>query len=228
MRGRGGFHGRRVGRPLREGRRRLLEEKLPELRADLPEQGEMDPRTLLADGPREAWVEIGFGGGEHLAWQAERHPRIGFLGCELFRNGIASLLHLAEDRGLANVRIADVEAGVLLDALAEGSVSRLFVLFPDPWPKTRHHKRRLIQAATVDRMAHVLADSAEFRFATDHGEYARWTLARLLAHPALDWTAERAANWRVRPGDWPPTRYEKAALAAGRSPVFFTFVRRPR
>jgi tRNA (guanine-N7-)-methyltransferase len=206
----------------------LLEKRLPELRTPLPEGEDLDPRTLFPGGSREAWVEIGFGGGEHLAWQAEQHPGVGFLGCELFRNGIASLLHHTEDRGLANVRIADVEAGDLLETLAEGSVSRLFVLFPDPWPKTRHHKRRLIQTATVDRVAHALADSAEVRFATDHGEYARWALARFLAHPALDWTAERSVDWRIRPGDWPATRYEKAALAAGRPPFFFTFARRPR
>ena len=194
----------------------------------MPEDGRLQPAAFFPSALRDIWLEIGFGGGEHLAAQAERHRDTGFLGCDLFTNGIASLVRHVDERGLENVRIADVEAMRLLAALPDACIGRVFLLFPDPWPKRRHHKRRFVQPAALDALARVLADDAEFRFATDHGAYARWTLALVLAHDAFAWPAETADDWRRRPSDWPETRYEAAALAAGRRPVYLTVRRRPR
>lgn len=150
------------------------------------------------------------------------------LGCEVFQNGVASLLRHVREQGLANVRIAETNSFRVLGSLPETSIGRAFLLFPDPWPKARHHRRRFVRGEVLDLLARALADGAEFRFATDHADYCAWVLARLLAHPAFAWAAEHPADWRVRPADWPPTRYEERALAAGRSPVFLTFQRRPR
>ena len=222
---RSGFHGRRKGRALGKRRTRLLETLLPQFSVALPESGRLDLGALFPGGG-PVWVEIGFGGGEHLAWQAEQHPETGFVGVELFVNGIASLLRHIDERRLSNVRVLAEEAGAVLAALPDAAVGRLFALFPDPWPKARHHKRRLIRPAILDEIARVLAPGAEFRFATDHGGYCRWTLARLLAHPGLAWPAETAADFRARPADWPATRYEQAAAAEGRPATYLTFVRR--
>lgn len=188
----------------------------------------MRPNALFPPDLRDLCLEIGFGGGEHLARQAELHPETGFLGCDLFTNGIASLVRHIDERRLENVRIADVEATLLLAALPDACIGRVFLLFPDPWPKRRHHKRRFVQPAALDALARVLADDAEFRFATDHSPYARWTLALVLAHEAFAWPAETADDWRRRPPDWPETRYEAAAVAGGDRPVYFAFRRLPR
>lgn len=191
----------------------------------------LDPAAIpwgLADERPEVWLEIGFGGGEHLAAQAERHVDVAFLGCELFLGGIASLLRHIRDRGLDNVRIVADDAGALMAALGEASISRLFLLFPDPWPKTRHHKRRLVNAETLDHLARILRDGATVRFATDDRGYCAWTLGRFLAHAAFDWPAEHPGDWRQRPADWPATRYERAAVKAGRRAAYLTFVRHPR
>ena len=219
------FHGRRRARALRPLRRRLLDEVLPKLRFEPPDAGRIDPAALPGGGGRPLWLEIGFGGGEHLAWQAEHNPGVEFLGCDLFLNGIASLLRHVQDRRLENVRMAECEATALLQALPDGAVARAFVLFPDPWPKKRHHKRRLMRRDTFDQFARTLAPGAELRFATDHGGYARLTLALALAHRSFTWPAMRREDWRERPSDWPETRYEAAARQAGRRPVFFTFRR---
>lgn len=223
------LHGRRLGRPLRAGQRRLIEQHLPALRIAPPPPGErLDPAGLFDAAPRAVWLEIGFGAGEHLAEQAAAHPEVGLIGCEVFVNGIASLLREIEQRRLANLRIYQDDARGLIEVLPEASLTRCFLLFPDPWPKTRHGKRRFIQPATLDRLARVLADGAEFRFATDDPAYLRWTLRHLLDHPAFDWPARGPDDWRVRADDWPATRYEAKALRAGRQPSYLRFRRRAR
>jgi tRNA (guanine-N7-)-methyltransferase len=174
------------------------------------------------------WLEIGFGAGEHLAEQAERHPEIGFIGSEVFEDGIVRLLGEIARRGLGNVRLFIDDARLLLDTLPAASIGRVFVLFPDPWPKRRHHKRRLIAPATLDLLAAVTEDRAELRLATDDRGYLAWMLEHLTAHPDFHWLARRPADWRERPPDWPPTRYEEKARAAGRRPAFLRFCRRPR
>jgi tRNA (guanine-N7-)-methyltransferase len=222
------FYGRRRGRPLRSGQRELQTTLLPHLSFAAPRDQRLDPANLFADAPREIWLEIGFGGGEHLAEIATQHPDIGFIGCEVFENGIAKLLREIERRGLGNIRIHPDDARPLLAALSPRSIGRVFILFPDPWPKARHHKRRLVAPATLDRLADIMTDGAELRLATDDPGYLSWMLEHVTRHPAFCWTARRAADWRERPPDSPPTRYEAKARAAGRSPAFLRFKRRRR
>lgn len=194
----------------------------------MPESGRADPVELFAEPPGAIWLEIGFGGGEHLAAQAESHPDIGFIGCEVFENGVAKLLGEIDRRGLANVRIYPNDARPLLTALMPCSIDRVFILFPDPWPKARHHKRRLIAPATLDRLAEIMTDGAELRLATDDPDYLSWMLEHVTNHPAFSWIARRPTDWREQSKDWPTTRYELKARKAGRTPVFLRFARRPR
>ena len=219
------LYGRRRGRALRAGQRERQTTLLPRLSFELPQGGLLDPASLFAEPPSQIWLEIGFGGGEHLAGQAERHPETGFIGCEVFENGVVKLLGEVERRRLANVRVYADDARPLLAALAPRSIARVFILFPDPWPKPRHHKRRLIQAATLDRLAEIMLDGAELRLATDDPSYLAWMLEHATAHPAFSWTARGPGDWRERPEDWPATRYEEKARKAGRTPVFLRFQR---
>jgi tRNA (guanine-N7-)-methyltransferase len=228
-RGRIDWHGRRRGRRLTLHRQDLLTELLPRLRVPLPLSGAPLDLAHLFPQPRSGlWLEIGFGSGEHLAEQARRHPEIGFIGCEVFINGVAALVRQVERLGLANVRIFDDDARLLLAALPEASIDRAFLLFPDPWPKTRHAKRRFIGPGNLPTMAHILADGAEFRVATDDAGYVRWTLQHLIGHPAFCWVAARPQDWRNPPEDWVETRYQQKAVAARRPPVFLCFRRQPR
>ena len=216
--------GRRQGPKLRPGRQALLETLLPKLSLDLPAEGRLDPASLFPDA-RAVWLEIGFGGGEHLAAQAGAHPEVGLIGVEPFITGVAKLLNLIEEGGLTNVRILVDDARLLLTALPDASIARTFILFPDPWPKLRHHKRRIVSRSTVPELARVMRPGAELRLATDDADYARWMLEAVLAERRFAWLAERAADWRERPPDWPATRYEEKARAAGRAPVFLRFER---
>ena len=223
-------HGRRRGRRLRPGRRRLLEDLLPRLRApvaDLAALPRRPPREAFR-GYSDIWLEIGFGQGEHLAAQARAKPGTLFIGCEPYVNGVSSLLRTIASEGIGNVLIHDDDARDLLDSLPDASIGRLFLLFPDPWPKRRHRKRRFVSPANLDRIARVLVDGAEFRFATDHAGYVRWTLRHVLDHAALEWPATRPGDWRRKAGDWPETRYERKAVAQGRDCVYMTFRRRAR
>ncbi len=222
------LHGRRKGRPLRPGLQRLIDGLLPRLRVTLPPAGPLDPATLFTPPRAALWLEIGFGGGEHLAWQAARNPEVGLIGCEVFENGIATLLRAVEAEGLDNLRIFTDDARLLLAQLPEACLERAFLLFPDPWPKRRHADRRFLQPATLDALARLLRDGAELRLASDDPKMQAWMLARLLDHPDFLWTARHAADALTRPDDWPETRYEAKALAAGRRPLYLRFVRRPR
>ena len=202
------FYGRRHGRPLRPARARLIETLLPRFTLTLEAAGSL--QTLGArfeSAPEELWLEIGFGAGEHLAAQAAARPEIGFLGAEVFVNGIASLLaHI--DR--------------------EAALARVAVLFPDPWPKTRHQRRRILQPETLDQLARVLRDGGELRLATDDPGYLTWMLEKTTTHRAFCWLARRAVDWRERPADWPSSRYEQKALARGARPAYLRFRRRER
>ena len=209
-------YGRIKGRTLRAGRASLVEETLPGLKADLDQP--------IEPGFKGVWVELGFGGGEHLAAQAKAHPDLLVLGAEPFVNGVASLVRHVADLGLANVRLHAGDGRDLLTALPDGSVDRVYVMFPDPWPKTRHHKRRLINAETIAELARIMRPGAVVRFATDWADYVGWTLARFAALPHFAWTAERADDWRVPPGDHVTTRYESKRLGDC-APVFLEFRR---
>ncbi|MEQ8652877.1 MAG: tRNA (guanosine(46)-N7)-methyltransferase TrmB [Kiloniellales bacterium] len=221
------LHGRRKGRPLRGGMKLLLEAELERRAITLPREGEtLDPRALFATPPADVWLEIGFGGGEHLAWQAAENPEVGILGAEIFLNGVAKALRALTSQESEAVRIYTGDARDLLDCLQPASLARAFILFPDPWPKARHNKRRIVQPETLDRLAALLQPGAELRLGTDDPDYAAWMLSCLDRHPEFAWPVRRAAEWRQRPADWPATRYEQKALAAGRKPVFMIWRRR--
>lgn len=221
------LYGRRRGRRLRPGQRSLKEVLLPRLAIRLPPPGEaFDPARLFEEEVEDLWLEVGFGGGEHLAAQAAAHPAIGFLGCEVFENGVVKLLAEVERRGLRNVRILVDDARLLIRALPDRCLGRVFILFPDPWPKVRHHKRRFVSSEMLTELARVMKKGAELRLATDDVDYLRWMLERAPVHPDFQWLAEGPRDWRERPVDWPPTRYEQKAIAAGRTPTFLRFRRR--
>ena len=219
-------YGRRKARPLSERKDRLFNELLPALRLPLAKPAPSPLTELFAQRVTDIWLEIGFGSGEHLFWQAEHHPDIGFIGCEPFINGVASLLGKIEAAKLATIRIHDGDARDVLAWLPDNSIGRIFVLFPDPWPKKRHQKRRLISPGTIVQVARVLVPGGELRFASDNGDYAGEALLTILADGAFVWTAECAKNWRMRPSDWPETRYERKALSAGAKPAYLSFRRR--
>jgi tRNA (guanine-N7-)-methyltransferase len=221
------FYGRRSGHTLGPQRRARLEAMLARFGITATDMPVGDPADLFPAGT-PVWLEIGFGAGEHLAAQAAAHPDVGFLGCEPFRNGVATLARLIDEAGLSNIRVFHEDVRLLLPTLAPAVFDRVFLLFPDPWPKTRHHRRRFVNQENLDHLARVMRDGAELRFATDHADYCRWSLARIRAHGAFEWTARRAADWRERPADATETRFEGKALEAGRQPVYLRFLRRPR
>jgi tRNA (guanine-N7-)-methyltransferase len=219
---RGAFFGRRKGKRLRGGQEEVLETLLPRLRisADCP----VDLAALLP-GSRSVTLEIGFGGGEHLAAQALAHPHTGFIGCEPFVNGMAKLLAVVQAEGLSNIRLWDRDATELLPLLPPGALDTIYLLYPDPWPKRRQRKRRFLSDESLRAFARVMRTGAELRFATDIDDYAGWALARVLRSVDFQWTAMRAEDWR-RPWDgWPGTRYEAKAAHEGRAPSYLTFRR---
>jgi tRNA (guanine-N7-)-methyltransferase len=213
--------GRIKARPLKSRQASLLDTLLPTLALDL--SGPIDPWSLKPDAA-EVWLEIGFGGGEHLAAQAARRPDVLALGAEPFLNGVASALRHIEAAFLTNVRLHAGDARDLLAVLPAASLDRVFILFPDPWPKLRHHKRRLIQPELIAELARVMKPAGRLRFATDWANYADWTLERLTGTPALTWTAQRADDWRLPPADHAPTRYEAKKLG-DIAPVYLEFER---
>jgi tRNA (guanine-N7-)-methyltransferase len=222
------LYGRRRGRKLRPGQQGLLATLLPRLRIEAPFPQGVDPRRFFDEPVESVWLEVGFGAGEHLAAQAAQHPNYGLIGCEVFENGVVKLLTEVQRVGLANIRLLIDDARLLVGALREASIGRVFILFPDPWPKQRHHKRRIVATSTLDALAHAMTDGGELRLATDDIDYLRWMLDCTTQHCAFEWLARRPGDWRERPADWPPTRYEQKALAAGRQPFFLRFRRRPR
>jgi len=212
--------GRVKSRTIKPRQAALMETLLPALRAPAEP---FDPHALKPDAA-EVWLEIGFGGGEHMAEQASRRPDALIIGAEPFQNGVASALRHIDERGLQNVRLHDGDARDLLGRLPDASLARVFVLFPDPWPKARHHKRRLVQADTAAELTRVLRPGGRLRFASDWADYVDWSLERLIATPGLAWTAERASDWRTPPADHVTTRYEEKRLGDC-APVFLEFVK---
>ena len=186
------------------------------------------PSLRVPDGPvelsGETWLEIGFGGGEHLAAQAQQHPDVTLIGAEPFQNGVASALRHIDEAALSNVGLHDGDVRDLIERLPEGGLSRAFILFPDPWPKVRHHKRRLVQSDFVGELARVIRPGGTLRFASDWADYVDWSLARFLAGGRFAWTAEACADWTGPPADHVTTRYEEKRLGDC-APVFLDFVR---
>ena len=188
----------------------------------------IDLRSLFGKPLSGLRMEIGFGGGEHLAAEAERDTETGFIGCEPFRNGVARMLERIETRGLGNVRLHAGDAGAFLDRLPDRCLDGLDLLYPDPWPKRRQRRRRFVSEQNLGRLARTLRDGALFRFATDIDDYAGWVLARILGSKHFTWDARDAEDWRQPWAGWPSTRYEAKALREGRRPVYLTFVRTER
>ncbi len=220
------FFGRRKGHRLRAHQAELIETLLPRLALDV-RQPAAEPLTALFPVPvTEVRLEIGFGGGEHLIAEAGRNPHIGFLGCEPFVNGMAKALAAIEAQGSRNVRLHLGDAVPVLSWLPPASLAGVDLLYPDPWPKRRHWKRRLIQDDTVAAMARVLRPGGLFRFASDSADYAAWTLLRFLRAPDFVWTAERADDWRKPWPDFLDTRYHRKATREGRAPTYLVFRRR--
>ncbi len=214
------LYGRRKGPKLSARQAGLRQSLLTELAYDLAKE----PFGQFPDTIRELWLEVGFGAGEHLVWQAGQNPEVGLIGAEPYEMGVAKALTKLEESGLNRVRLFEGDGRDVIDALPDRCLGRFFLLFPDPWPKTRHHKRRFLQMEMLDSLARVLKPGAELRFATDDKSYLPYALERLMAHPAFDWLAQGPADWKFRPADWPPTRYETKAIKG--PPVFLRFLRR--
>ena len=217
--------GRRKNRPLGAQKQGLMEELLPRITVALPETGNISLEEIFS-GKKEVWVEIGFGGGEHLAHQAGLHPDIGFIGCEPFIDGVASLLRHINAQDLSNVRLFTDDARLLLEKLPPSSINKIFILYPDPWPKTRHHKRRIVSAATLALLARILKPGAELQLASDHADYVTWMLEHLIVCDDFVWTAKSKDDWEKPPINWLSTRYEQKTMKEGRKPTYLRFIRK--
>ncbi len=239
--GRPHFFGRRKGKRISDSREKLFDSLLPKLLITVPEKGEkIDFEKLFPFTPDEYRLEIGFGGGEHLAAQSLKNKNIGFIGAEVFINGVAGLVaHLAgahENSNRAvkgelapersdNVRIFNDDVRLLFSSFPDGKLSFIYVLFPDPWPKKRHAYRRFIGPENIPHLARLLKQGGILQVASDDMNYIRWSLEHLCQSPYFTWTAKSADDWRKQPADWCPTRYEQKALDAGRKPVYLRFKR---
>jgi len=222
------FYGRRKGKHLKGSQEAYLEEDLAGLSPGLvswEENPGRDPLDLTAlfDG-REVWLEIGFGGGEHMVHLAALNPEVGIIGCEPYINGVAMLLGKIRKAGVTNLRVHAGDVRDMFDVLPEASIAKAFLLYPDPWPKTRHHRRRFVTPEHLEPLARVLKSGAEFRVATDIPDYVRQTLQEVPRN-GFEWVAEGPSDWRDPWDDWISTRYEQKALREGRVPYYMTFRR---
>ena len=215
--------GRIRSRTLKPRQAALFDSLLPNIAVPDPKNGPIDPKALMPEA-KEVWLEIGFGGGEHLAEQAARRPQALMIGCEPFLNGVGSALRHVDERGLTNVRLHADDARAVMVALPDGSLDRVMILFPDPWPKARHNKRRFIQPETAAEIVRLLKPGGRLRFVTDWKAYADWALEILNRTPGLTWSAEQADDWRTAPVDHVVTRYEEKQLG-DTPPIFLEFVR---
>ncbi len=219
------FYGRRHGKGLRAGQRAALDEVYGKLGLDCAAPAPDTLASLFAAPVSKVQLEIGFGGGEHLLHQCAGHRDTGFIGVEPFVNGMAKLASAVADTPPANLRLYDDDATQLLDWLPQACLDGIDLLYPDPWPKKRHWKRRFVSPVNLDRFARVLKPGGRFRFASDIDTYVNWTLLHCRAHAAFDWVAASAVDWRTPYDGWPGTRYEAKAIREGRTPAYLTFVR---
>ena len=216
------FYGRRKGRPLRNTSKRLLEELLP---AYVVPDNTSDPDKLFTHNPRKLYLEIGFGGGEHLAMVAKNHPENAYIGAEPFLNGVSSFLKYCQNEALKNVRIWPDDIRLQLSSWPNECLDGIFIMFPDPWPKIRHSSRRIINKDNLAAFARLIKVSGSLRMASDHSSAKNWILSGMLENPYFDWTAESPDDWNVQPRDCPETRYMRKALKEGRRPAWFDFKR---
>lgn len=220
----GAFFGRRKTQKLSPKQEALFETLLPRLKLDPDSSPPANLNQLF--GHQKVYLEIGFGGGEHLIHEARNNPDTGFIGVEPFINSMAKALTAIEGENLQNIRLYDEDATRLLDWLPENSIYRIDLLYPDPWPKKRHWKRRFLNPDNLDRFARILVSGGMFRFASDIDTYVNWALHHCDRHPEFEWTATVADDWRKPWENWPSTRYEAKAVREGRSPCYLVFQRR--
>lgn len=220
--------GRRKGRPLRPEQKQLLETSYPDYEFDIDQDDDIDPVKLFADNVNDVWFEIGFGKGEHLSAQADKNRNVGFIGCETYINGIVSMLQHIDKKTHTNIRLSHQDARLILEHISDASLGKVFILFPDPWPKKKHIKRRLIDQSFLDLLARKMKDGAELRVATDHSEYANWALHHMLNHYDFAWIAASKKDWQHAPDDWVATRYQAKAEKEGRYATYLRFVRNRR
>ncbi len=220
------FYGRFKGKGLRKSQEAFLDEDLGKFSPGAvgwdvnPDRQPIDLEAYFGD--RDIWLEIGFGGGEHMVHQAVANPGIGIIGCEPYINGVAMLLGKIRESKAQNIAVYPGDVRNMFDVLRENSISRAFLLYPDPWPKKRHHRRRFVTSEHLEPLSRVLKPGAIFRVATDIPDYVRQTLAEVPRH-GFDWLAERPEDWRTPWDDWVSTRYEQKALREGRTPHYLTF-----
>ncbi|GAB5507298.1 MAG: tRNA (guanosine(46)-N(7))-methyltransferase TrmB [Rhizobiaceae bacterium] len=219
------FFGRRRGKALRPAQQAALDETLPALKVDLALAPPERLEELFSAPVEEVRLEIGSGGGEHLLSRSGAMPKAGFIGVEPFHNGMAKLVSALSDNPRPNLRLYDDDATQLLDWLPDASLAGIDLLYPDPWPKRRHWKRRFVSQVNLDRFARVMRPGAEFRFASDIDTYVNWTLLACRSHQAFDWQASSADDWRKPYPGWPGTRYEAKAIREERVPAYLTFSR---
>ncbi len=217
------FFGRRSGKKLHDGQQAIVDTTLPEVEIKL--QGKLDPKSVFP-GAQRIVVEIGYGGGEHLARKAAEEPDTGFIGCEVYTGGIGKMVQAIDARGLTNVRLFTDDAIKLLMALPDASLDAVYLLYPDPWPKTRHHKRRFVSPTTLAELARVIRPGGTFYFATDIEDYADWTLAHIVRAPEFAFEPEAPGSWHQPYPGWQPTRYEQKARREGRMISFYFGFRR--
>lgn len=223
------FFGRRAGKGLKTLQKDLFDNLLPEIEVTLPEGGTIDPNTLFPAPPENIIMEIGYGGGEHLARKAKERPETGFIGCEVFSGGIGKMLEKIDAETLQNVCLFTDDALRLLDHLPDASLDGVYLLYPDPWPKTRHHKRRFVSPLTLAALARTIKPGGFFAFATDIEDYANWTLAHILRTPEFSFPMMAPGAWHQPYPGWQATRYEQKAKREGRLESFyFTFQRGPQ
>ncbi|MBV9260000.1 MAG: tRNA (guanosine(46)-N7)-methyltransferase TrmB [Pseudolabrys sp.] len=220
------FFGRKRGDKLSPRKAALFDTLLPKVALDLAAKAPGNAAKLFAVPVREVGLEVGFGGAEHLLEQAQTHPDVGWIGSDGFLNAAAKALTGIEEHRLANIRLYHGDAVHLIDWLPAASITRIELLYPDPWPKRRHWKRRFVQHDNLTRLARILKPGGEFRFATDIADYAAWTLAHMQHSPDFVWMAESADDWRKPWKDFSGTRYEAKARREGRAPSYLTFRRR--
>ncbi|MBS8262199.1 tRNA (guanosine(46)-N7)-methyltransferase TrmB [Roseibium polysiphoniae] len=221
----GSFYGRRKGKPLSPSRTKLVEDAMPRLALDLGSPVPADLTGLFDADVEDVCLEVGFGGGEHLLHRARQNPATGFVGVEPFVGSMAKVVTTVVAEDIKNIRLYDDDAINLLDWLPEASIDLAYQLYPDPWPKKRHWKRRFINQQNLDRYARVLKPGHQFRFASDIDTYVDWTLRHCRDHAAFEWTAQCASDWKTPWDNWPGTRYEAKAIREGRIGRYLTFLR---
>ena len=219
------FYGRRKGHKIRPARQALVDTLLPRLSAGLRQTETVDVKGLFDTPPKDLWMEIGFGAGEHLAHQATQFPNIGLIGVEPYVNGVAALLATIKADSLENIRLFNDDVRLLLPRLPDGCLGRLFILFSDPWPKARHNRRRVFNTENLREFARTLRNGAVLRFASDDMSYVRQALETVQKSSDFYWRPTGPSDWRKRPIDAIETRYEAKARSHGRLPAYLTFIR---